>query len=146
MIEHVLKVVSPYFDALLDGSKTFECRYDDRGFGVGDRLVLREYFPLSSEFGAREVARRVTYILRDFDGLRPGWVVLGLAHDWQPISTAPRDGTHFLAYESGNIYRAFVHPDGYFVSRCGQPVAHQPEPTHWQPLLSPNPPASTGVG
>lgn len=57
--------------------------------------------------------------------------------DWQPISTAPKDGTHFLAYAlNGDMYRAAYHQDGYFISFCGQPAAHDPEPDFWQPLPS----------
>ena len=70
----------------------------------------------------------------------------GQAKLWQDISTAPRDGTHFLAYEpTGDMYRAAYHSDGYLMSFCGQPVVQPPEPTHWmQPL--PTPPAVEGEG
>ncbi|WP_444812245.1 DUF3850 domain-containing protein, partial [Streptococcus canis] len=34
-----------YFEAIMDGTKTFECRYNDRDFKVGDELLLREYDP-----------------------------------------------------------------------------------------------------
>ena len=46
-ITHDLKTVQPYFDAVVDGSKTFELRQDDResGFRVGDTLRLREWEP-----------------------------------------------------------------------------------------------------
>jgi hypothetical protein len=43
--EHILKVVPPYFEALVDGSKTFEVRANDRAFQKGDRLTLWEYNP-----------------------------------------------------------------------------------------------------
>jgi hypothetical protein len=40
MAEHFLKVQPPYMDALLDGTKTFEVRKNDRGYQKGDTLRL----------------------------------------------------------------------------------------------------------
>ncbi|GAA4123315.1 hypothetical protein GCM10022215_29900 [Nocardioides fonticola] len=94
MSEHILKVQPPYFDALADGSKTFEVRRNDRGFQRGDTLVLWEYKP--DPYGAapcdrqplcpdcpavRFVRRTVTYVYAGdprFGGIQPGHVVLGL--------------------------------------------------------------------
>lgn len=74
--------------------------------------------------------------------------------EWQPIATAPRDGTWFLAYEDGDMYACSVilNEDGTpadfrlnddgdpvlgYAAYCGQPVVSSPEPTHWQPLPEP---------
>lgn len=43
MNHHSLKTLPEFFEAILAGTKTFEARYDDRGFGVGDMLMLCEY-------------------------------------------------------------------------------------------------------
>ena len=65
---------------------------------------------------------------------------------WQPIETAPRDGTWFLAYEPGSgcgaHYACSFHGEDEFLgtmwfSDCGQYVTSSPEPTHWQPLPTP---------
>ena len=37
---HKLKIDKQYLDALLDGTKTFEIRYNDRGYKVGDYLIF----------------------------------------------------------------------------------------------------------
>lgn len=87
--EHVLKVAPAYMDALLDGSKTFEVRRNDRGFQRGDTLLLWEWEyrkgrdePWSID---RQVRAKVTFVfsgdpsLRDCGGVHPGYVVLGLA-------------------------------------------------------------------
>lgn len=60
--------------------------------------------------------------------------------EWQPIETAPRDGTPILAYNSmlGSYNTAYLNgefPCGFW-GRLGQ---WYPQPTHWMPL--PPPPA-----
>jgi len=63
----------------------------------------------------------------------------GAAGGWQPIETAPKDGTHFLAYENGRHYDCWAHFDTregwYWMDHADS----EPAPTHWMPL--PQPPA-----
>ena len=75
---HNLKIWPEHFDAVASGVKRFELRFDDRGFNVGDRLVLREW-NLDMHTG-RSCERVVSHILKWFEGLSPGWVVLGIDH------------------------------------------------------------------
>jgi hypothetical protein len=42
MATHELKTVAPHFAHVQSGAKRAEIRKDDRGFAVGDVLVLRE--------------------------------------------------------------------------------------------------------
>ena len=69
MTTHELKSWPDFFAALLDGTKTFEARRNDRDFRVGDTLVLREWIPADSVHSAvgtytgREIKATVTYIL-----------------------------------------------------------------------------------
>lgn len=84
MAEHELKVVQPYFDALLDGSKTFEVRRNDRGYQRGDTLVLRAYHADRHCYDSTQnpIRRTVTYVYADdprFPALTHGVVVLGLS-------------------------------------------------------------------
>lgn len=95
--EHVLKVAEPYFASIVDGSKTFEVRRNDRAYQTGDTLVLLDlsvcgctYLHCSARHGGtRGVARRtVTFVYAGdprfggHGGLQPGYVVLGLGnHD-----------------------------------------------------------------
>lgn len=90
---HVLKVVPPYFDALLDGTKTFEVRRNDRGFQKGDQLILWEYDQDATSIDDyrpainHAVSATVAFVYSGdprfgYGGqhaLNPGWVVLGLA-------------------------------------------------------------------
>ena len=63
---------------------------------------------------------------------------------WRPIETAPRDGTHIIAYEgTGDMYRAaWSTHDECWRSFCGQPVVYAPEPEWWVPVTAlPAPPS-----
>lgn len=99
---HELKVIPPYFDALVSGSKTFEVRKNDRAYQRGDVLILREWHPEQTNaarwcehdgcrfhtqaFGhwakCRETVKRVVSFVYAgdprFGGIEPGYVVLGL--------------------------------------------------------------------
>lgn len=79
MATHWLKTWPEFYQALVDGAKTFEIRRDDRGFQVGDELILEEYDPTLHQrcYTGRALARRVTYVLRGM-GLQDGYVCLGL--------------------------------------------------------------------
>lgn len=44
-MKHELKILPQYYFAVLNGSKTFEVRLNDRGFQNGDSVVLRYYNP-----------------------------------------------------------------------------------------------------
>jgi hypothetical protein len=83
---HRLKTVSRYFHEVKCGLKTFECRLNDRNFQVGDELILEEYTAILNPEGCGYTGnichRRISYILSDFVGLQPGYVILGLE---QPI-------------------------------------------------------------
>lgn len=84
MTEHELKCWPGYFEALVDGRKSFELRKNDRDYQVGDTLRLREYAPGPDEYTGREIKRTVTYMVSGDDvmgfafGLRAGFVVLGV--------------------------------------------------------------------
>lgn len=83
---HELKTWPDPFQAVLDGTKTFEWRRNDRGFEVGDVLVLREWDPgptmpflrdLSGWTGRRVVVQ-VDYILASGFDLPAGYVVMSI--------------------------------------------------------------------
>jgi hypothetical protein len=67
---------------------------------------------------------------------------LRAVREWQPIETAPKDGTKFLGAYSGvnDVYAAYWFADvdsiygGYFVKDGTIQVV---KPTHWMPLPQP---------
>ncbi len=76
MRTHNLKILPAYFEMVLNGSKPFEIRKDDRDFCVGDLLVLKEWEP--GGYTGRVVKRQTTIVFRDEEYLAPGFVILGL--------------------------------------------------------------------
>lgn len=79
MREHRLKCVSPYFEAVREGKKRFEIRFDDRDFKQGDMLILQHYDANFKKFLGFEVWREVEYITDFPAGLREGWVCMSLS-------------------------------------------------------------------
>lgn len=74
---HELKIYPKYFDAVLNGSKLFEIRKNDRNFNVGDNIFLREWDNI--KYSGRTILAEITYILNDnFVGLADGYVAFGI--------------------------------------------------------------------
>lgn len=83
-MNHVIKCEQPYFEAILDGRKTFEIRFNDRGYQAGDTVTLleiRKRFAL--EETGREITKRITYVTGY--NQHPNWVVFGMG-DLEPVS------------------------------------------------------------
>ncbi len=75
-MKHELKTNIEYFEASLQGRKPFEIRYNDRGFVVGDTVVLREFNDEDETYTGRRIEGKIGFITR-FSQL-PGWVVFSL--------------------------------------------------------------------
>lgn len=74
---HYLKTVNPFFQDVADDKKTFEVRFNDRDFRIGDVLHLQEFEPPISYTG-REMRANVVYMLNDERYCKDGYVVLGI--------------------------------------------------------------------
>lgn len=64
-IVHKLKCWAEHFNAILDGTKTFEYRVFDRDYAVGDKLLLQEY-DMKTGYTGRECLVLVTSMLINF--------------------------------------------------------------------------------
>lgn len=97
---HELKCWPEYFQAVLDGRKTFEIRRDDRGFGAGDLLLLREC-SVEGHYSGRSLTRTVSYVT-SFQQ-REDYVVLALA----PPDLAPLEALADELEAEGHRYDEF---------------------------------------
>ena len=79
MKAHELKIKPCFFRDVINGKKTFELRYGDRDYEVGDILILREY---EDGYTGLVAMVGVTSILRDYDGLKPGFVIMSTKLLW----------------------------------------------------------------
>ncbi|MGN9169526.1 DUF3850 domain-containing protein [Paenibacillus polymyxa] len=61
-MEHHLKINKEFFDPVFKEIKTFEIRYNDRKFNVGDLILLSEWDSLKKEYTGRKVKGQITYI------------------------------------------------------------------------------------
>ena len=85
---HDLKTDTKVFQDVLDGNKTFEIRFNDRDFQVGDSVLLKETQFTGEQiesgqpliFTGREIHKRISYLLSGY-GLQDGWVILGIADE-----------------------------------------------------------------
>lgn len=56
------KVWPEYFQAIVDGKKTYELRLADFECNPGDELILKEWDPKTKEYSGREIKKTVTYV------------------------------------------------------------------------------------
>lgn len=73
---HSVKILPTYFEAIISGEKTFEVRFNDRDYAVGDILRLREFE--NDKYTGREALREICYMLDDSSYCLEGYVVLGI--------------------------------------------------------------------
>lgn len=87
MTTHTLKVLIKYADAIVNDTKTFEIRKNDRNFKVGDKIVFDVV--TNEGYAVRAAARhtlngavyRIDYILDDFEGLAQKYVALAISKE-----------------------------------------------------------------
>jgi len=70
---HNLKIEEKYLNAIKNGSKTFEIRYNDRGYQVGDILVFQDPREESEKYIVL-----VTFIIDDERFCKENFVVMSI--------------------------------------------------------------------
>ncbi|MGE1142713.1 DUF3850 domain-containing protein [Bacillus pumilus] len=63
---HNLKINREFFNPVLEQTKTFEIRKNDRGFCVGDTVILNEWDNQTNQYTGRKVKIKITY-MTDFE-------------------------------------------------------------------------------
>ena len=155
--EHMLKTDPAVFQDVLDGSKTFEIRFNDRGYQVDDLIVLKEtkFTGLQMKSGqplvytGREIQKRISYVLSGY-GLQEDWVILGIQDieaakaqavpKW--IETAiqpPEEGQKVIIsgiYGVGIAEFSYLYKDEFVMYDMGasNPILSKDQVKFWQPL------------
>jgi hypothetical protein len=80
MTEHRLKTWPDAFEEVWARRKAYELRRDDRGFELGDSLLLQEWDPATMKYSGRWIRADVTYVTRpgDFPGVEEGFCIMSL--------------------------------------------------------------------
>lgn len=139
---HELKILPKYFNSVVSREKTFELRKDDRGFEVGDILILKEFNPNKkyetiegdeSHFSGRKILKEINYILKDETES------MGLSKDYAILGIKPIDEDVELEWKSnmnewGEIYCPFLNKEvmTYY------PVGVRPYDTITNPFIEKN--------
>ena len=127
MAEHVLKVHEMPFAALASGAKTGEIRVDDRGFQVGDTVLLQEV--------KAQMAEPVAWIAKGRNGVivelcLPAPDDERITLDWAPLYAAPP-----AAQDVSGLVEALEHArlfirNGIELGYIKMPEADTPDPAH----------------
>lgn len=79
MRTHELKLLPPFFNAVLSGEKTFEIRFNDRDFQPGDLVYLQEFSKKDSRYTGRVLSAEVGFVYKGAEyGVREGYCVFSL--------------------------------------------------------------------
>ena len=75
-MKHELKLDTLFFGSVFSGLKTFEIRFNDRDYQVGDVLILKEWDWALDSFTGREIEKIVTYVTNYEQ--KDGYVVMAI--------------------------------------------------------------------
>lgn len=78
-MRHEIKTKRKFYEAVLRNEKTFELRKDDRGYQVGDTVILEEWDEEKERYTGRWQQVKISYVLRDCPeyGLKDGYCIFG---------------------------------------------------------------------
>ena len=73
---HEAKLATSWWADVTSGKKRFELRKNDRGYKVGDKLLMQEY--AAGAYTGRSILADITYMLEEYTGLTEGYAILGI--------------------------------------------------------------------
>lgn len=73
---HKIKIAQSVYEDIRDGIKPFELLKNDRDYKVGEVILFREM--TAGEPTGRETEKEISYVTKDFTGLKDGYCILGL--------------------------------------------------------------------
>ena len=76
---HIVKSWPDSFQAINRGEQTADIRLLDRGYTVGDFLILREYWAGGHRYSDNWIGCAITHLEMKAEGLAPGYGLLSLA-------------------------------------------------------------------
>lgn len=122
---HELKVLPEYYRAIVNDIKTFEIRFNDRGYKVGDVLLLKEWD--GEAFTGNSIKRRIAYVLDDNSGyVLEGYVVMSIVKEKQRSVKPIEVDTDLSYFKCGNceglIYYSDEKESHKYCLNCGQKI------------------------
>lgn len=73
---HAVKIRKEYFEEIKEGRKTWEVRFNDRGYSIGDYIALNEFD--GKEYTGRCILAHINNVGDYNDYVKAGFVVLNL--------------------------------------------------------------------
>lgn len=113
---HTLKTDPEVFQAVWEGKKTFEIRYNDRDYQVGDTLILKETQYTGQQmkngmpiiFTGRNYSTAITHILKGpLYGLQDGWVILSIESDLRAKLSMLKEDEETYLRENDKLIKKF---------------------------------------
>lgn len=74
---HHIKLCQPYYDAVKNGEKRFELRFNDRNYQNADILAMHLYD--GENMSDEAIQFQITSILKDYPGLEENYVIMSLS-------------------------------------------------------------------
>ena len=75
---HAVKIEPQYYEAVRNGTKTFEIRKNDRDYREDDYIALNELNDSHNGYTGRCLLCRITYIINDERFCKEGFVTLAI--------------------------------------------------------------------
>ena len=90
---HEVKLATSWWADIVNGKKRFELRKNDRGYKVGDKLLMQEY--AAGTYTGRNILADITYMLEEYSGLAEGYAILGI----ELLKVSETDTVESVAHE-----------------------------------------------